>query len=677
MPDKLSDVELVERLKIVREHVTYAAAAAALGLGERVLKSNVAEARARGITADTVIKDDVGRLTHELKTAQATIKRLTRENVEAEMVREKLFGLAARSPEPPKWTSAPGRTGSRGCPVTIWSDWHWGEVVKANEVGGMNEFNASIATTRAKRLVDVTIDLAYNHMGRAKANYPGVVVCLGGDMITGDIHEELTATNDRTPQQSINDLTDVLAAGLDAMATRFGRLFVPCVVGNHGRSTRKPRMKGRVYCLDAETKILTRDLEWVPARNLLVGSEILGFDEEMSGPRGRCYRPATITHATIVETETIRIQLRSGQIFYATPEHCFLAHGKQGNSKVQWISAQEMLDQFTGHRKNKALWTIDRYLNTWQPNYSRDAGYLAGVFDGEGTLACKLRPNGQVRAQLCVTQYPNACLMETKRCLANLDFTYNETIVQNQLDKPCHYLTLRGGLQEVLRFLGEVRPVRLLEKWAKFDTDRRHMTKIMSDDIMSVSPGGKRDVAMLSSDSGTYISEGYASHNTNFEWLIYCNLERHFAKSKHVQFLIPGETDAYFSVFGHRYLLTHGDSLGVKGGDGIIGAMGPIMRGAIKVGRSEAQIGRDFDTIIMGHWHQYLTFPGVIVNNSLKGYDEYARLALRAPYSRPSQALWFTHPEHGITAHWQVFLEGLKKADTSNEWVKWQKEKSA
>ena len=65
--------------------------------------------------------------------------------------------------------------------------------------------------------------------------------------------------------------------------------------------------------------------------------------------------------------------------------------------------------------------------------------------------------------------------------------------------------------------------------------------------------------------------------------------------------------------------------------------------------------------------------PGLIVNNSFKGYDEFARLALRAPYSRPSQALWFTHPEHGITAHWQVYLEDLKTADKASSWVLWQK----
>src|SRR5262249_43643226 len=116
---------------------------------------------------------------------------------------------------------------------------------------------------------------------------------------------------------------------------------------------------------------------------------------------------------------------------------------------------------------------------------------------------------------------------------------------------------------------------------------------------------------------------------------------------------------------------THGDLLGVKGGDGIIGALGPIMRGALKTSRSEAQIDREFDTLVIGHWHQYLTLPGLIVNNSLKGYDEFARLALRAPYSRPSQALWFSHPEHGITAHWQVYLDKQRLATDNTKLVSW------
>jgi hypothetical protein len=123
-------------------------------------------------------------------------------------------------------------------------------------------------------------------------------------------------------------------------------------------------------------------------------------------------------------------------------------------------------------------------------------------------------------------------------------------------------------------------------------------------------------------------------------------------------------------VYGTRFLLTHGDALGVKGGDGIIGSIGPIMRGSIKVRDQEIQLGEQIDMILMGHWHQMLWLPRVIVNNCLKGFDEFARLAVRAPFSRPSQALFFVHPQHGITARWEVFLEGQRRAEKA-EWVAW------
>jgi predicted phosphodiesterase len=160
---------------------------------------------------------------------------------------------------------------------------------------------------------------------------------------------------------------------------------------------------------------------------------------------------------------------------------------------------------------------------------------------------------------------------------------------------------------------------------------------------------------------------------TNYEWNLYCQLERYFRHDRRVRFMIPGETDCYFSVLGHRFLLTHGDTLGVKGGDGIIGALGPITRGAIKVGRSEAQIGRDFDTLLMGHWHTWVPrgdASAALVNGSLKGYDEYARLQLRVPYARPSQGLWFIHPRHGITMQLPIYLDEQPKHRKS-EWVTW------
>jgi hypothetical protein len=150
-------------------------------------------------------------------------------------------------------------------------------------------------------------------------------------------------------------------------------------------------------------------------------------------------------------------------------------------------------------------------------------------------------------------------------------------------------------------------------------------------------------------------------------------LERHYARDKDVSIFVPGETDAFFKVAGQRFLLTHGNALGVKGGDGIIGALGPIARGAIKLRSSEYKIGREFDYLIMGHWHQEIWLPRVIVNNSLKGYDEYARLFLRADPSRPSQCLWFVHPEHGITARISVYVDEPLVTKEDRKWVEVQK----
>jgi hypothetical protein len=99
------------------------------------------------------------------------------------------------------------------------------------------------------------------------------------------------------------------------------------------------------------------------------------------------------------------------------------------------------------------------------------------------------------------------------------------------------------------------------------------------------------------------------------------------------------------------------------------------MRGLNKLHRSQSQIGNEFDTAIICHYHQYISLPGLVVNGSLKGYDEFTMLGLRAPYQRPTQALFFAHPKHGITANWPVYLEKQKGLDPRKEktWVEWQK----
>jgi hypothetical protein len=130
-----------------------------------------------------------------------------------------------------------------GVPVLFASDWHFGEVVRGAEIGGSNEYNITIAKARARTMVQTFVRLLKNHIQHT--TYPGCVFILGGDMMSGDIHEELVETNEMEMMPCLLELVPLLAWCIGTLADEFGKVFVPCVTGNHGRTSRKPRMKRR------------------------------------------------------------------------------------------------------------------------------------------------------------------------------------------------------------------------------------------------------------------------------------------------------------------------------------------------------------------------------------------------------------------------------------------------
>jgi len=134
----------------------------------------------------------------------------------------------------------------------------------------------------------------------------------------------------------------------------------------------------------------------------------------------------------------------------------------------------------------------------------------------------------------------------------------------------------------------------------------------------------------------------------NADWLLGKMLAGQFAKDERFTFDVPDSADCTVKVYGTTHLLTHGDF--VTGGVGIGGIFPPIMRGTARKREVWASQGATFDTVVMGHWHRLINAPssGLIVNGSIKGYDEYA--ATRAlGFERPQQAFWVVTPEHGIT----------------------------
>lgn len=157
----------------------------------------------------------------------------------------------------------------------------------------------------------------------------------------------------------------------------------------------------------------------------------------------------------------------------------------------------------------------------------------------------------------------------------------------------------------------------------------------------------------------------------NVDWLIYKLLQREFQNDPRVVIDIRPSNEVYYRVYGVRFLAMHGDLLGVKGGDGIIGAIGPIMRGEIKTRGQHTSLASDYDVLLMGHWHQPLWLPRAFVNNSLKGFDEFAKNALRATPTIPSQLMFFVHPRRGITLRREILVD--QPETTQNEWISWSK----
>lgn len=336
----------------------------------------------------------------QLEELRKQVKLLSKENVTDQYVKEKIFGLKESELVIPDWlVNPPKSVHAPGVPTLFASDWHWGEIVFPTQINGVNEYNLAIAHARAKLLIERAIDLLTNHM--VNPSYPGIVFALGGDMVSGDIHEELMATNEMEIMAIAVDIIGVLIWCIKTLADKFGFVFVPCVGGNHGRITHKIRAKGRNF--------------------------------------------------------------------------------------------------------------------------------------------------------------------------------------------------------------------------------------------------------------------------TSVDWLIYQMLKMHFQNDKRVTFYVPDGSDAHYRVYGHRYLLTHGDQF--RGGDGMIGALGPILRGDHKKRSRNSQIGMEYDTMIIGHWHQLIQLQRLIVNGSLKGYDEYAYTS-NFPFEPARQGLWLTHPQHGITFSIPVFVDAKPQQKLpQTDWV--------
>ena len=205
-------------------------------LGEfETVEADKALAAEQTKTADARRERDAAK--HALQSAMGQVEEMERRMAFLE-------GLANLDPTPPKWLAPTERSaGNRAIAYAPGSDWHLDEVVNPDEMNGVNAFDRDIAIARLRRYYEKQVVLARDHL--AGLTWEGIVHPLNGDLFSGDIHEELSDTNAAPLLQSIDFWVEHVAAGIEMLAEEFGKVHVPVTPGNHGRRSRKSRMKGR------------------------------------------------------------------------------------------------------------------------------------------------------------------------------------------------------------------------------------------------------------------------------------------------------------------------------------------------------------------------------------------------------------------------------------------------
>lgn len=198
----------------------------------------------RDIEALVESTTEIGQLRRDLRTANEKAERLARELSDNRRLLSLFESIEHAQPTPPEWTHTPTKGKHSATPVLLITDTHFDEVVNPDEIMGVNAYNREIGYQRIERAFHGAARVAKDLLGGW--SYDGVVVLFGGDIVTGEIHDELTQTNEATVIDTMIHWLEPLAAGVKMLREEFGRVHVAGVVGNHGRNTRKPRAKRRV-----------------------------------------------------------------------------------------------------------------------------------------------------------------------------------------------------------------------------------------------------------------------------------------------------------------------------------------------------------------------------------------------------------------------------------------------
>lgn len=270
------------------------------------------------------------------------------------------------------------------------------------------------------------------------------------------------------------------------------------------------------FCLDPETPVLTADLRWVPIKSVVPGDEVVGVDEfAVEKGRHRKVRVAQVLAKATTRKKAYRLTFDNGRSVTCSGDHRWLIRRSIGEFRWRPVKGKSSLQDI------KVGDEIFELVEPWGVDDSREAGYLAGVYDGEGSLGTK-NVGG---ISVFFSQNPGVVLDDAMRMMKEKGFSpqpQNSNAYLKRVEKRCQQWAIRG-MAECLRFLGQIRPSRLVAKApqayegvsVRGKGSTRYAQPTHRRKVVRIEELTEQTLVDIQTTTGTFIANGVVSHNCN------------------------------------------------------------------------------------------------------------------------------------------------------------------
>lgn len=205
----------------------------------KLWNSRLADTDPRSLGMQEILRDKVSKQTKVIKKLQ---RELATEQIIIDGLRDAITALDITS-KPPKPDYSKDKIDVREA-ITIWSDWHAGEVVDPKQVEGLNAYNMSIMAGRIWNMIRGTLRII--ELNKSIFNIDTLNIDMLGDMLNGEIRDELLETNEMPILPVVMSTAYLTAQAIAMLASHFSKIRITCLVGNHGRRQQQYQFKNKV-----------------------------------------------------------------------------------------------------------------------------------------------------------------------------------------------------------------------------------------------------------------------------------------------------------------------------------------------------------------------------------------------------------------------------------------------